>query len=322
MRSLRDYVFLARDFWRFVRGKDYFRQSQGLGSYFVDERCYYNDLRGKAVWRGAHLSNVPALYIPSQDRNVISPCMVMLYGLGNLDRFFLETNPTFLANSRNVAAWLVDNVRPEGYWDGGFMALDTAHRYYSNNSSMNQGLALSFLVRILEYRLIEGDLADRAHMLVKAVVSNMLLPIAAQGTALRAGDDLFFCEFARTDDCVVLNGWIYGVFGLWDYCRFYEDSAAEAALEATLRTLQKFLPSYRLPDDWSLYDNRGRVASPFYHDLHISLLDALHRLTGDSVFAAHLAAFERANSRRNRVRYMMGKIREKLTDTEAYGSEG
>ncbi len=86
MRSPRDLLSLSGEFYRYLRGTDYFRQPQGLGRYFDDPRCYYNDLRGKADWKGTLVDGVPALCVTATGREIALPVMTLLYGIGSMDR--------------------------------------------------------------------------------------------------------------------------------------------------------------------------------------------------------------------------------------------
>jgi len=312
MRSPRETLSLATEFWRYMTGRDYFRQPQPLGPYFSDPRCYYNDVRGKAAWSGPFRHGVPLL--PEPDGSlVVSPCMVMFYGIGSVDRFLLERDSQLLQNVRAVARWLQDNVTADSYWPTQIKE-DVRHEFYSANSAMNQGLALSFLVKVIRH--LDGADLPTAQLtaLVRSVAANMLKPAAEGGTTSRRGSDLLFLEYCRRDETVIFNGWVYAVFGLMDYVQFQVDDVAEAALECTLKTMRTRVSNYQLPDDWSRYDDSGRICSPFYHRLHISLLDALSRLTAEPVYTDCLRRAKKADTLVNRVRYTVRKIGDKLTD--------
>ncbi len=321
MRSLSDYAYLARDFWRYLRGKDYFRQPQGLGPYFRDARCYYNDLTGKALWDGEVKDGVPVLYLPSSGKAEANPCMVLLWALGSLDRYFLDGKVGYLDSAGRAARWLVDNVLPEGYWEGNYAESNPSHEYYSENSCMNQGLALSFLARVLQNELFESSLRLELDDLARRVAESMLRPLDQSGTVRERGADLYLCEGACVDECVVFNGWVFGLFGLWDHARRTADPVTQRQLDRSLATLKRALPLFIRRDGWSYYDTAGRLASPFYHDLHISLLEALHLLTGESAFREQMQAFKKGNSRMNRVWYTLNKIKDKLFDKQLYSSQ-
>jgi hypothetical protein len=317
MSGTRRILSQTAEFLRYVSGRDYFRQPQPLGAYFSDQRCYYNDLRGKAAWPGPYVEGVPALEIVGPDRPQFSPCMVLLYGLGSMDCFLLQAgSETACKATMSVLRWLEARQTAEGYWPE-TIPDSTRHEYYSANSAMNQGLALSFLLRVARFVQI-GGARDAALRLLHLVRRNMLKPAVDGGTALARKSDLFFLEYCHRDEIVVYNGWVYAVFGLFDYiAAFPEDDEARAALDCTLSTLERVTPNYQLPNGWARYDDRGRLCSPFYHRLHISLLDALFRLTRASVFSLCTASAMRADRKAMRAYYTLRKIGEKLMEVPA-----
>jgi heparosan-N-sulfate-glucuronate 5-epimerase len=321
MRKIHDLYYLCRDFARYSFGKDYFHQRQGLGYHFRDERCYYNDLTKKADWTGQRRDGLPVLHLVDSGEDILWPIMVLLYGLGSIDKYFSGAGGAYLDQAQSVCRWMLNNVLPQGCFDNGWRDLNPVCDYYSNNSAMCQGLAISFAVRVVRYELADPDTCRRLDSLVEPMKTNMLAPVDQEGTALRTDEGLFLLEFCGKDDNVVLNGWIYGVFGLIDYLEDRQDLQASAFLKETLSTMAAVLPRYRLPNGWSHYDSRGRVSSPFYHSLHIALLDALYRLTKESAFHDYEQAFRRANGTVTRCRYTLRKMRDKLTDRGRYSSQ-
>ncbi|MBN1394462.1 MAG: hypothetical protein JW959_05525 [Pirellulales bacterium] len=317
MRNIGELFILANSFGRYLLGKDYFHMKQGLGAYFTDPRCYYNDLRHKARWDGPYIDGVPALHLAATGRDVILPTMVLLHGLGNLDCYFLQDDASRLDGVHRVAEWMVRAILPEGYYDNHCRITSPAFEYYTNNSAMTQGLAISFATRAIRYELVDESLRSSLHGLSDRIVANMLLPAQRHGTSLHQGEDLYLLEFCRKDHNIVLNGWIFAVFGLIDYLQLVADDGVQAHLQATLGTMKRALPQYCLGNGWSCYDNMGRVSSPFYHDLHIALLDAMHRLTGEPEFEKYGKMFCGANRLFNRTRYTLRKIKDKLRDRDA-----
>jgi hypothetical protein len=249
---------------------------------------------------------------------MVLPVMTFLYGLGSMDRYFLEGGAGYLDNVRRTAQWMLANLLPEGYFDNRWQVLQPTCDFYSNNGAMTQGLALSFAVRAIQHDLLDPPTAARMQDLVHKVAANTLLPLERQGTAVYEDRNVFFLEFCRKDHNVVLNGWIFAVFGLLDYRDYSRDEHVRDVLQATLTTMKAALPSYRLPNGWSYYDNRQRLSSPFYQGLHVSLLEALHLLTGDPLFQEYAAAFRRANHRWNQARYTLTKIKDKVFDRELH----
>lgn len=320
MPKLNDLLYLARDFYRVTRGKEYFHQPQPLGRYFEDERSYYNDFRGKADWEGARIDGIPALFYPALGHEVTFPIMVLQYGLGSIDRYLENGESRYLQQIHGVTGWVLDNLRDDGSYDNHFPVADPSKRFYSANSGMAQGEALSFLVRVTELELAGSRDLERLREAMTAVFANMILPMQDGGTTSLEGDRLRFHEVCSDDHQVVLNGWIYATFGLLDYRRHTGREDVATVLDQTLATMEADLPRYILPDGWSVYDSLGRLASPFYHSLHIHLMDAMARLTGREAFATAFATFTRADTPWKRCAYTARKIGDKLRDKRSYGT--
>jgi hypothetical protein len=318
--DLKTLIYMARDFARILVGRDYFHQAQGLGGYFQDGRSYYNDFKRKVVWTGAWQDGIPTLYVPTWQRHIVFPIMALQFGLGSLDTYLLGQDRACLRNVRQVTRWILGAINSQGCFNNYFSAFDPAHQYYSDNSSMAQGEALSFLIRVEREQLVEVSLLPQVSAAIRKIFENMVRPVEEGGTMLRKGEELFFCEVCRKDSYVILNGWIYSIFGLWDYCDWCRDSDASWALNNTLSSLQRHVASYIRSDGWNLYDNRGRICSPFYQSVHVSLFDALRRLTGDDTFGRVFETSARAYTAVNRTRFTFHKIAEKLSDQLAYST--
>jgi len=321
MRSHQELLYLGRDFFRYLGGRDYFRQSQGLGYYFQDERCYYNDLTGKADWNGARRDGLPLLYVAAADESIVWPITVLLFGLGSIDKYFLGAGDVYLRQVRSVVRWIAENPPPEGIFDNRWNLLYPKNEFYSNNSAMCQGLALSFTTRVVRYQLADPEDCSRLDRMLDSIYSGLNQPVEQGGTVLRNPDGVFLMEFCGKPHNVVLNGWIFAVFGLMDYQKHRRNPSADALLEETLASMESVLPRYSLPNGWSYYDQNKRLSSPFYHMLHIAQLDAMHRLTQRQVYRIYWERFLRGNSRRNQLRYMLVKIKDKLMDRDRYTSQ-
>jgi hypothetical protein len=196
------------------------------------------------------------------------------------------------------------------------------HAFYSDNSGMAQGEALSLLTRAARHDVVEGQLKQAAEDAAERIAANMILPLELGGTRLTMERSVYFCELCRTDRHVVLNGWMYALFGLQDYQDWQPNVDIAQVLADSLDTLRREAIRYVLPSGWSLYDNHGRVASPFYHRLHIALLDAQARLSPARPFDDVLADLGRADTRWNRIRFTALKVKDKVFDTSRHTTSG
>jgi hypothetical protein len=320
MRHLCEIFYLARDFVGVARGKDYFHTPQGLGPYFSDPRCYYNDLRSKADWNGLASEDVPLLYLPALRRTIQFPIMILQYGLGSFDRWVLEGDDVFRAQVCAVVRWIVNNLDSRGSFRNYFPQWMPTLAFHSDNSAMAQGEALSLLARAVRYDAVSGALQQEAESVADRIVANMLLPLNEGGTRCDREGSVYFCELCCVEPHIIVNGWIFALFGLQDYCDWKSDVLARTALETSLDTLQREVSCFLLPSGWSWYDNRGRIASPFYHHLHIALLEAQARLSNSLPLAEAVDQMRRGNTVWNRARYTAAKVKDKLLDNISYAT--
>jgi len=321
MSKLHDLLYMSRDFYRVARGKDYFHQPQPLGRYFQDDRSYYNDFRGKADWDGARIEGIPALFLPALGRQITFPIMVLQYGLGSIDRHLETGKESYLRQVQAVTGWILENQGNGGSFENYFPSMDTSKPFYSGNSGMAQGETLSFLVRVLELELA-GTVAHQAlRDAMAAAFANMIQAMQDGGTSSTEDGLLRFHEVCGKDHQVILNGWIYATFGLIDYSRHTQSDGVSSAVQRTLTSLEADLPRYMLPDGWSIYDSLGRVASPFYHTLHIHLMDALFKLTGKEAFGKAYGTFRRAATPWKKGVYTARKVVDKIRDKKAYSTQ-
>lgn len=143
--------------------------------------------------------------------------------------------------------------------------------------AMAQGEGASLLVRAYIHTHDQQYL-DAA----KKAIDFMLLPLEDGGTTKYEGDDAFLMEY--TFKGVVMNGFIFAWWGLYDYVLATGDKGKyKEALERTQNTLINILPQFE-NSYWSMYSFDGLIASPFYHNLHVAQMQAMYQLTGESIF--------------------------------------
>jgi len=318
--KISDIYHMAKDFYRIISGTDYFHRPDLIGRYFIDSKSYFTDFTEKANWLGDMSENIPLLSIPSLSKKYSHPGMILQYGLGNMEMYFLTGDMNYKENVRAVAKWLYTHIERDGSFNNLMQELnsDKNVKYFSNNSAMTQGIALSFLIRTLKYGLLEQSQYDFRY-LIERIYQNLKHPIEHGGGTFYINDEVYLCEYCRQDEYIVLNGWIFAIFGLYDYCMEFEDFDAKEYLRNTINTLASCINSFIVPDsNWSYYDNKKRICSPPYHLTSINQVDILSRLTGHKVFCDAHDKLLKGNSWCNQVKYTLKKIHEKLNDTQRY----
>jgi heparosan-N-sulfate-glucuronate 5-epimerase len=250
---------------------------QPVGELFDPDqpRGYHLDLRAKAdspAWsRPAAVED--AKWVP-----------IVQYALGCWDRYLSGEGAEWRDAAHEVARYLCDTQEREGPLAGAWRQLWAFHHTFVLHPpwahAMLQGEAASLLVRVA---LDTGEerLADAA----RAALAPLRVPVEEGGVrALLPTGGVLLQEYPTTPPAHVLNGSIFAVLGVYDVAQGLDDERAAAELDVVLRGLLDGLFLWDL-GWWSRYDlfphPLVNVASPFYHDLHIRLFQALERVTDD-----------------------------------------
>ena len=110
-----------------------------------------------------------------------------------------------------------------------------------------------------------------------------------------ASQDIWIEEYIVDPPTHILNGFIWALWGVYDYARWSGRSDAFQIWEACVATLAKRLADFDT-GWWSLYEardgSREMLASRYYHTLHITQLRVMHRLTGIDAFSACADRFQ------------------------------
>lgn len=273
-------IYKIKKWYKMMTGKSIFHVNQGVGTCYSKTEIagYYNDLTEKVTKDDPNIL-VPKYHVDTGEEIYFS-IGIFQYGLAAYD-LFLKTHDEIYKNKLLACAnWAVENQQKDGGWVT--FAYNKPEAPYS---SMAQGEGISMLVRAA---IVTGDkrFADAA---AKAK-EFMLKPISEGGTTEYNGENVIFYE--ETDNPVILNGWIFSLWGLYDYCKYFGDEEAAIILQKTLDTLKRKLPDFDTKY-WSKYDNGKRICSPFYHKLHISQLITMHDLFGDPIYKEFAGKWEK-----------------------------
>ena len=262
--------------FKMLTGKSLLHVEQGIGKQFSKNeiRGYYNDLSKKVTEDKKNVSTVD--YIPKftadSGQTIEVPVSIFQYGLGCYD-LYLETADELYLNKFNTCVdWAESHIKENGSFDAfSFIYPDSPY------GAMCQGEAASLFLRA------HAAFADEKYLrLAKSSLDFMLLSQEQGGTASYTDDGVVLLEYTNLP--AVLNGWIFAIFALFDAKIVFCDEKYSSALESTLKSLKRYLPRF---DNgyWSMYDADKKIASPFYHGLHIAQLEALFKLTGDEAFS-------------------------------------
>lgn len=261
-----------------LSGKSVLHVNQSLGRCFrVNEIAgYYNDMTEK-VSMEPHLLDTNQLPHTQQPdgRSIIFPVAVFQYALGCYDLFLLTKDERYRIKFWQCVDWTYIHQDQMGRWDNFSFV-------YPNNpyGAMAQGEAVSVLVRAYK------ETGDAKYLsAAKFGIDFMLQSISDGGTTRYAKGEIIFLEYTHLP--AVLNGWIFAWFGLYDYVLASKDhDYYYNILNLACNSLMQYLPKFR-NNYWSKYDLDYRIASPFYHNLHIAQMEAMFQLTGKSIFDSY-----------------------------------
>lgn len=274
--------YKVKKWYKMLAGKSISHVSQGRGQRFSKETIggYYNDLTGKVLYRDKKVL-IPKSYVDTGE-HIFFPIEIFQFGLGAYDLYLADRKKNYKEKVLACADWAVKCQQENGGWST-FSYANKKHPY----SSMAQGEGISLLVRayILEKKENYRIAAVKAKKF-------MLLPIENGGTTLYQGDDVYLYEF--TYEPLVLNGWVFSLWGLLDYLKVFDDDSAQIIYNKSLQTMKKTLPQFDA-GFWSRYELGKRISSPFYHKLLISQLEVMYELTGEKIFRDYADKFDAYN---------------------------
>jgi heparosan-N-sulfate-glucuronate 5-epimerase len=278
---------------------------------------YYMPFSEKADYAGHYDdAGIPMLDYHGQIGLEYNPIAIAQWGLGNYNQFRRSENQErknkFLAAADWLCAHLEQNSAKVWVWNHHFNWEYRTPLHAPWYSGLAQGQGISLLVR--------AHAETGVHQYLEAAECAF---ISFQKSTDEGGvsfiddrGDLWFEEYIVTPPTHILNGFIWAMWGVYDYFLATGDAAAQRLFAKAVRTLRSHLDDYDL-GFWSLYEQSGTrlpmVASPFYHQLHVVQLRVTHRLTGDESFATYADRWEGyARSRSKRTRALCYKSAFKL----------
>lgn len=273
-------VQLLKRWSKMLHGKSAFHVKQGKGELFstTELKGYYNNLTNKVSADILLDKNGIPKNITIAGVEAYFPITIFQYGLGLYDLYLKSNDSSYLSRFLKIADWGLTNINADGMWNCMDKVHDKAHQ---PQSSMCQGEGASVLLRAYE-QTKDKKYYDAA----KKAIDFMLKNATNGGTTYYDGDSVILQEYVSEFNLSVLNGWIFSIFGLYDFTLVNHDNYYKTILNKTINTLCKNLKKYDRRF-WSNYDAVGTIASPAYHELHIAQLEVLYGLFRRSEFKTY-----------------------------------
>ena len=275
---------------KMLLGRSVLHVRQDIGTLFQPNELkgYFNDLTLKVLKQPIFLQRgrVPTVKTEKGEQ-IYFPVAIFQYGLGIWDLYLKNGDPVFRKMFLVCSDWALENQEPCGAWNNFFYVYPE-----TPFGAMAQGEAASLLVRA--WKLTN----DKKYLsAAQKAIEFMLISTEDGGTTKYFDDKMVLLEYTNLP--AVLNGWVFSLFGIYDLnlalSGQYSDVLAKA-LNSLSKTIHEFDNGY-----WSKYDLGAKLASPFYHNLHIAQLRALYCITNDNVFRFYADRFMKY--RKNKIKY-------------------
>lgn len=286
----RDKGYLA--FWHEVPAV-----AAGIIPHSLAKAPYYMTFEDKARYEGPKDKDGVILFDYYFDiGRQYNPLAVAQYGLGHWNLYLKTKDKKHLAVAIVQADWLVAHLEPE---QGGLWAWKHHFKWHYKHpleagwySAHSQGTGISLLGRLYAE-------TGRADYLEAATKAFRALDTEMKNGGVKYVDDCggtWLEEYRVTPPTHILNGYLWALWGVWDFYLLTNDERAKALFGECIRTLEAWLPRYDL-GFWSRYDLSRQalamIASPFYHSLHVVQLEATACISGSTVFAEYAKRFAR-----------------------------
>ncbi len=285
-----------------------------LGKYHIEMK--YNTNRPTISTYKLDKKGVLIYKIPYTNSFDYYPVSITLYALGNFEMHLDTNNDKYIDNFLKQVDWLVNNISIKddfGVWEHKFVI-----PYYNFNRvpwvhGMAQGLAISSLLRA--YQLTSNkvylETAEKAYgAFQKDINDGGVRYIDKEGNA-------WLEEYAIQPPPHILNGFIFALFGVYDFYRVTKNNNALALWNKGINTLEKNLFRYNTKY-WSLYNLLQKYpATKKYHNLHIKQLNVLYEMTSRKIFKNYALKWNSYGERK--LNLIRGKTRRGMIHLRRHG---
>jgi hypothetical protein len=157
-------------------------------------------------------------------------------------------------------------------------------------SGMYQGQAISFYLRA--YQLFN----DITYLKTAEKIFNSFDISFEEGGFKRVDENgcLWFEEYPTDKPSYVLNGFIYAMFGIFDFYRVTKRDDAKLLWDSCTHTLEININKYDVWY-WSIYDQLNEQLVSYYYqrNVHIPLMQIMHRLTHNDIYLNYANKWEK-----------------------------
>lgn len=287
-----------------ITGKSLLHVTQNLGKQFEPTylKGYFNDLTEKVLKQQEFVDRLSIPTVETEKGLIVFPVAVFQYALGCYDLYLATNEKKYIEEFKVLADWTLSNQLDKGQYNN--FENEIEQRRYS---AMAQGEATSVLVRA--YSLTKRE---KYMFAAKKAIAFMITDVKNGGVSSKGDQGLILYEYVEQPP--VLNGWIFASYGLRDIFLATGDKYYQGLFLDSVNKIKFMMPQYDL-GYWSKYDCVKKIASPFYHNLHIAQLQALFMTSGDDFFRNYAEKFKKYQKKfRYKTRAFFKKAFQKLAE--------
>lgn len=233
---------------------------------------------------------IPRLNYHGEIGKQYNPIAISQWGLGNYNKWKNKKENIYFLKFIKSANWLKDNIKLNKFGVSVWMHnFDFEYRDLLKSpwySGLAQGQGLSVLVRAYK------ETKDISYLdVIERVILSFDKNISEGGVNyIDEKNDPWIEEYLVSPPTHILNGFIWGLWGIRDYYIFFKSSKHKKLFYKYSNTILKNLENYDL-GYWSKYEESGTllpmISSPFYHNLHICQLEIMYDLTGNKSYITY-----------------------------------
>ena len=257
---------------------------------------YYMPFIQKADYPGQYDDKgIPMLDYHGKVGLQYNPIAIAQYGLGNFNLFRRTKDKERYRKFIKIADWLVEKLKANNndiyvwnhHFDWEYRDILKAPWY----SALSQGQGISVLVRAYK------ETEDKRYLdSVKRAFVSFEKRVDEGGVTYIDKNGYYWLEEAIVNPPThILNGFMWALWGIYDYYLLTREESAKKIFEEGIKTLKDNLGKFDI-GFWSLYEQSGTklnmLASKFYHSLHIVQLKVMYNLTRKGFFREYAKKWE------------------------------
>ncbi|MDA4120825.1 MAG: D-glucuronyl C5-epimerase family protein [Thaumarchaeota archaeon] len=226
------------------------------------------------------------------------PTTICQFAMANYNMYVKTRDSKYREAMTRHTDWLLENFVDLGE----FGAWQYKHDYSGPGydcrspwvSCMAQGQGISAMIRAYD---LSPD--DRKASVARKAARSFSVSVENGGVSEKDPHGcIIYKEYACRRSPTVLNGLVFGLFGLKEASDYFGDEDAGRSFSAGVDALKRHLGEFEVGVyplfKWSRYDDRFiPLAALRYHKIHVRQLAQLYRMTGDEFFLRYAVKWKR-----------------------------